>query len=104
MMRPMCEQFVARAADPFRLDDLWPLAERMERWGIAGFGWGATWLAADGTLRSHRDTRAFRDDPERDRLSAVETTSLLVHLRRPPQFARWRASIAPSRSTSAGVP
>ena len=87
MIRPMCEQFVARAAEPFRLDELWPLAERMERWGIAGFGWGATWLAADGTLTSHRDTRAFRDDPGRERIGGIETTSLLVHLRRPSRLS-----------------
>ena len=87
MIRPMCEQFVARAAEPFRLDVLWPLVERMERYGIAGFGWGATWLAPDGTLSSHRDTRAFRDDPGRDRVGAVETTSLLVHLRRPSKLS-----------------
>ncbi|MEO5965333.1 MAG: hypothetical protein ABIR11_07705 [Candidatus Limnocylindrales bacterium] len=83
----MCEQFVARAAVPFRLDALWPLAERMERYGIAGFGWGVTWLGADGRLESHRDTRAFRDDPERDRLGATETTSVLVHLRRPSRLS-----------------
>lgn len=83
----MCEQFVARAAEPFRLDELWPLAERMERWGIAGFGWGATWLAADGTLATHRDTRAFRDDPARDAVGATETTSVLVHLRRPSRLS-----------------
>jgi hypothetical protein len=87
MIRPMCEQFVARAAEPFRLDALWPLAERMERWGIAGFGWGATWLAADGSLATHRDTRAFRDDPARDAVGANETTSLLVHLRRPSRLS-----------------
>ena len=44
--RPMCEHFIARAAEPFRLDELWPFAERLERFGIAGFGWGAAWLGA----------------------------------------------------------
>ncbi len=83
----MCEQLVARSDQPFRIDELWPLAERMERWGIAGFGWGATWLAGDGTLQTHRDTRAFRDDPERDRVGAAETTSILVHLRRPSRLS-----------------
>jgi len=37
----MCEQFVARAAEPFRIDELWPFTERLERYGLAGFGWGA---------------------------------------------------------------
>jgi hypothetical protein len=87
MIRPMCEQFIARATQPFRLDVLWPLVERLERFGIAGFGWGATWLAPDGSLASHRDARAFRDDPERDRVGAAEATSLLVHLRRPSKLS-----------------
>jgi hypothetical protein len=87
MIRGMCEQFVARAAEPFRLDELWPYAERLERFGIAGFGWGAAWLDKDGGLRSHRTTAAFRDDPDRDRIGAVETTSLLVHLRRPSRLS-----------------
>jgi Glutamine amidotransferase domain len=87
MIRGMCEQFVARAAEPFRLDELWPLAERLERYGLAGFGWGATWLLAGGGLQTYRDTRAFRDDPARERLGRIETTSLLVHLRRPSRLS-----------------
>ncbi len=83
----MCEHFVARAREPFRLDELWPFSEKLERFGIAGFGWGAAWLAADGGLHSHRDLRAFRDDPAREALGATETTSLLVHLRRPSRLS-----------------
>ena len=83
----MCEHFVARAAEPFRLDELWPFAERLEHFGIAGFGWGAAWIGADGRLASYRDVRAFRDDPGRNAVGAVETTSLLVHLRRPSKLS-----------------
>jgi glutamine phosphoribosylpyrophosphate amidotransferase len=83
----MCEQFIARATDPFRLDELWPFAERLERFGIAGFGWGAAWLGGDGRLASYRDLRAFRDDPGRDRIGAIETTAVLVHLRRPSKLS-----------------
>lgn len=83
----MCEQFIARAAEPFQLQDLWPFAERLERFGIAGFGWGAAWIDADGLLASHRDLRAFRDDPARARIGAVETTAVLVHLRRPSKLS-----------------
>jgi hypothetical protein len=83
----MCEQFVARAAEPFRLDELWPFAERLERYGIAGFGWGVTWHEPGSGLRTYRCTMAFRDDPERDRLGAIETASVLVHLRRPSRLS-----------------
>ena len=83
----MCEQFIARASEPFRLDELWPFTEKLERFGIAGFGWGATWVGADDRLDSYRDLRAFRDDPARERVGAVETTSVLVHLRRPSRLS-----------------
>lgn len=83
----MCEHFVARAAEPFRLDELWPFTERLERFGIAGFGWGAAWLTADGRLASHRDVGAFRDDRRRDAIGAQETTAALVHLRRPSKLS-----------------
>ncbi len=83
----MCEHFVARATEPFRLDALWPFAERLERFGIAGFGWGAAWLTGDGSLASYRDLRAFRDDPTRVDIGATETTAALVHLRRPSRLS-----------------
>ncbi len=84
----MCEQFVARAASPFRLDELWPFTERLERFGLAGFGWGATWTTADGRLCSHRDVRAFRDDTEgQASVGSQETTAALIHLRRPSRLS-----------------
>lgn len=83
----MCEHFIVRASEPFRLDELWPFAEKLERYGIAGFGWGAAWLEADGRLDSYRDVRAFRDDPGRDAVGRHETTTALVHLRRPSRLS-----------------
>ena len=88
----MCEHFIARAATPFRLAELWPFTERLERFGIAGFGWGAAWIDGDGdghgTLHSHRDTHAFRDDTEGSRSVGDETaTAALVHLRRPSRLS-----------------
>jgi glutamine phosphoribosylpyrophosphate amidotransferase len=83
----MCEHFIARAAEPFRLDEVWPFAERLERFGIAGFGWGAAWLDHAGGLVSHRDVRAFRDDPGREAVGATETTAALIHLRRPSRLS-----------------
>ena len=83
----MCEHFIARADEPFRLDELWPFAEKLERFGIAGFGWGASWLGADGRLVTYRDIRAFRDDPGHEVVGATETTAALVHLRRPSRLS-----------------
>lgn len=79
----MCEQFAARADEPFELGEPWELAARLERFGIAGFGWGAAWLEAGGRLVLHRDPRSLRDDSATEDLSGVMTTSALVHLRRP---------------------
>jgi glutamine phosphoribosylpyrophosphate amidotransferase len=83
----MCEHFVARSAEPFRIDELWPFTERLERFGVASFGWGAAWLDEDRRLRSHRDVRAFRDDPSREVVGRHRTTALLVHLRRPSKLS-----------------
>ena len=83
----MCEHFIARAAEPFRLDELWPFAARLERFGIAGFGWGASWLAADRGIHAYRDVRSFREDPGQSTVGTVETTAVLVHLRRPSKLS-----------------
>jgi glutamine phosphoribosylpyrophosphate amidotransferase len=83
----VCEHFIARAAEPFRLDELWPFAEKLERFGIAGFGWGAAWIDDGGRLASYRDLRAFRDDPGRTAIGATRTTAVLVHLRRPSRLS-----------------
>ena len=83
----MCEQFVARASEPFRLDDLWPFTERLERYGMAGFGWGAAWLTGAGRIETYRDVRAFRDDPATSGVGAAETTSALIHVRRPSKLS-----------------
>ena len=83
----MCEHYIARADEPFRLDELWPFTEQLERYGIAGFGWGAAWLRTDGGLESYRNVRAFRDDPARERVGTEETTAALVHLRRPSKLS-----------------
>jgi glutamine phosphoribosylpyrophosphate amidotransferase len=83
----MCEQYVACAEAPFRIDALWPFTERLERYGLAGFGWGLTWLDRQGEFRSHRDIGSFREDPARVAVGREETTALLVHLRRPSKFS-----------------
>ncbi len=84
----MCEHYIVRSPEPFRLDELWPFTERLERFGLAGYGWGAAWLGSDGRLASYRDVRAFRDDPDGQRaVGRHETTVALVHLRRPSRLS-----------------
>jgi glutamine phosphoribosylpyrophosphate amidotransferase len=83
----MCEHYVARGAAPFRIDDLWDFTARLEQFGIAGFGWGAAWLADDGRLHSYRDVGAFRDDSAREAVGREMTTALLIHLRRPSRLS-----------------
>jgi glutamine phosphoribosylpyrophosphate amidotransferase len=54
---------------------------------MAGFGWGAAWLTSEGTIKTYRDVRSFADDPGAAAVGASETTSLLVHLRRPSKLS-----------------
>jgi hypothetical protein len=83
----MCEHFVARSANPFVVGDLWPFTGKLERYGIAGFGWGAGWLD-DGSIRTYSTNAAFRDDTRgQERVGTVSTTSLLIHLRRPSRLS-----------------
>jgi glutamine phosphoribosylpyrophosphate amidotransferase len=83
----MCELLAAASADPFPMGDLWDLAAGLERYGLAGFGWGAVWLTAEATFAHHLDTGAFRDDPARSALADVRTTAVMVHLRRPSKLS-----------------
>ena len=83
----MCELLVARAAQPFALGDLWSVAARMERDGLAGYGWGVAWIDADDGLQAHHSVAAFRQDPRAERLGMVRTTAALIHLRRPSRLS-----------------
>jgi Glutamine amidotransferase domain len=84
----VCEHYVARSATPFRIDALWDFTAALERFGIAGFGWGASWLADDGRIRSYRDLGTFQGDTSGHAAVGREsTTSLLVHLRRPSKLS-----------------
>jgi glutamine phosphoribosylpyrophosphate amidotransferase len=83
----VCEQFIARAADPFRLDELWPFTDRLEHFGMAGFGWGAAWLTPAGAIDAYRSVAAFREDDGRNDIGTRETTSALIHVRRPSKLS-----------------
>ena len=84
----MCEHFIARAAEPFRLDELWPFTERLERFGLAGFGWGAAWIDGDGGLRVlPRPPRLPRRPGARAPSARPRRPRALVHLRRPSRLS-----------------
>jgi glutamine phosphoribosylpyrophosphate amidotransferase len=83
----MCEILAIRSDEPFTLAEVWPLAEGLERYGLAGYAWGAAWLRSDGTLDAHRATTAFRDDAAQEAVGRTETTAALIHLRRPSRFS-----------------
>jgi predicted glutamine amidotransferase len=83
----MCEILAARSNAPFALADLWEVVVGLERYGLAGYAWGAAWVRPDGSLDTYRATTAFRDDDRRDEIGRVETTAALVHLRRPSRFS-----------------
>ena len=98
--REMCEHYVARATEPFRLDELWPFTERLERFGIAGCGWGASWAIGrrqpllvprrPGVPR-RSGARRSRGESRRPRRSSTCGG---------PRSSRRSASPTPSRSTT----
>lgn len=59
----------------------------MERYGIAGHGWGAAWLSEDGRLERHRFTGALHEDPGSERVADVRSARVLIHLRRPTRLS-----------------
>jgi len=87
MMAAMCELMAVVGDAPFRLGDLWGIVAPLERYGVAGFGWGVAWSGSDGRLLRHVSTAAFRDDPATDALAAVTVRACMVHLRRPSKLS-----------------
>jgi glutamine phosphoribosylpyrophosphate amidotransferase len=83
----VCELLAAAAPEPFSLERLWELAAGLERYGVAGFGWGVAWRTPDAELRHHVATAAFRDDPARAPLDREQATTAIVHLRRPSRLS-----------------
>jgi glutamine phosphoribosylpyrophosphate amidotransferase len=83
----MCEMLAIAAPEPIAFEQVLPWAMQLDRLGIAGFGWGVTWL--DGNrVRRYRNVAGISDDTEgRNRLAAVESSRFLVHLRRPSRLS-----------------
>jgi predicted glutamine amidotransferase len=82
----MCEVLAVAFPErrPFAVLERW--ADLLERYGVAGFGWGVAWHDG-GAVRTHRDPGAFREDENgRAAVRGAQGDRWLVHLRRPSQL------------------
>ncbi len=79
----MCEILYLQSDEPFKLSSVLPYVEAIEKYGIAGFGWGAAWTF-NGILGHFRSEKSIREDAAgRSEFENKEATSCLFHLRRP---------------------
>lgn len=80
----MCEILVVGSDEPVpftRLED-WVLA--LERYGIAGWGWGSAHLEDDGAVNVRRAVGKLAEAPDAlDELRGIASRRWLFHLRRP---------------------
>jgi hypothetical protein len=83
--------FGAAWRHPVGFERVLPVADALERLGIAGFGWGVAWLDDEGetrAIRIHRQTGRFTDEASAvAELREVRSTRYLVHLRRPSKLS-----------------
>lgn len=79
----MCEMLVVGVDDPQPFEGLAPSVTTIERYGLAGFGWGVAWLADGGTVGLVRGMGRFADEWGASELPQVTSRRFLVHLRRP---------------------
>lgn len=80
----MCEILVVGANEPVPFARLEPWVLALERYGIAGWGWGCAHLEKDGAVNVRRAVGKLIDN--RDAIAAlhkIESRRWLFHLRRP---------------------
>jgi len=86
----MCELLAVSGLQSGRickLGELLELAAQMERYGIAGFGWGIAWHTQTGDTGLYKRPIALREDREASStLSQIAADAALIHLRRPSQL------------------
>lgn len=83
----MCELFAAVWPEPVPFSDVLPWACAIERFGIAGFGWGVAWVEG-GRVHGYRAPRRLSSDGDAVyRLRSVRSRAFLVHLRRPSRLS-----------------
>ena len=83
----MCEILCVMFPQPERFARVLPWALELERFGIAGFGWGVAWLD-QGRVMGYRNPGSLSQDvPGQERLAEVQSHCFLVHLRRPSKLS-----------------
>lgn len=80
----MCEILVVGAQSPVPFTRIEPWVLALERYGIAGWGWGSAHLELDGAVNVRRAVGKINETPEAlDELRQIESRRWLFHLRRP---------------------
>ncbi len=86
----MCEFLAAAFPEPEPFATLAPVAARLERLGIAGFGWGVAWLeedAGDPAVRVVKGLGRFEEEAGEALAGGCSSRRFLVHLRRPSRLS-----------------
>jgi predicted glutamine amidotransferase len=83
----VCELLLVSWPSPQPFERCLDWALRLERFGVAGFGWGVAWLE-DGAVRLAKDPGRLNEDRRaQERLASVRSDRFLVHLRRPSRLS-----------------
>lgn len=83
----MCEILAVNSDRPIEMSSLFPIAQKMEYFGIAGLGWGVAWLAGERVERYRQLGRLEDDAAGKEQLSSVKSTHFLFHFRRPTRLS-----------------
>lgn len=79
----MCEILALRAEQPFSLREVLPYAQLLEKYGLAGYGWGVSWVSSSGVETVKSLGQINRLSQHESANLDVETRVCLFHLRRP---------------------
>ncbi|HHW37342.1 MAG TPA: hypothetical protein GXX18_08930 [Bacillales bacterium] len=80
----MCELLTVKSEESIPIEWIFHYASLLDKYGIAGFGWGVAWKCDNGQIRRYRAIEGVRNDvlaPQT--LKGLEAKEYLVHLRRP---------------------
>jgi hypothetical protein len=86
----VCEILAVAWPEPRPLSVLLGYVRKMERFGLAGFGWGVAWLDGESVVGYRRPTKVASDRAGRGELASVASTRFLIHLRRPSRLSTAR--------------